>query len=92
MLIKVAAPRPETEGMVANAEHPLAPGQPPPWIAPHCWKCRLPVERFTIDWIASPFYLPVQYECCGKTGGLRISAEEVLFKNKHGGVIWVNRT
>lgn len=93
MLIKLGAPVPtldgqRTEGMVANATD-LRPGAPPPWVVPHCWNCRVPVERFTVDWIASPFYLPIQVQCHGKTTGLRIPAEEVLFRSRRaGGVIW----
>jgi len=93
MLVKVAAKVPllsghKVEGMVAGTKE-LTPGRPPPWLNPHCWQCRVPVERFTVDWIASPFYLPVQVQCHGKTTGLRIPAEEVIHKSlKGGGLIW----
>ena len=91
MLVKVAAPVPlldgrKTEGMMADAG--VDPGRPPPWIVPHCRVCNVPVERFTVDWIASPFYLPIQVQCHGKTTGLRIPSEEAIYKSKHGGVIW----
>ena len=89
MLIKVAAPRPEREGM--DPDSPLAPGQPPPWLAPHCRSCGLPCERFTIDYVSSPFYLPIQFTCCGRTGGYNVPRDEVLYKSKHGGAVWVNQ-
>lgn len=96
MLIKLAAPKPKNrfghfaEAMDPNAASPLEPGRPPPWISPHCRSCGLPVEWFTIDWVASPFFLPIQWGCCGKTSGTKIPASEVLYKNRHGGAIWVN--
>ena len=75
------------EGMTNTLD--IREGAPPPWIAPHCSKCRLPVERFTVDWIASPHYVAIQYQCHGRTGGTRVSREEVLYKAAHGGAVWV---
>jgi hypothetical protein len=92
MLIKVAAPPPMLDGYRCEAmvpESPLAPGHPPPWIIPHCRSCGVMVERFTINWVSSPHYLPVEYQCHGKTGALRIPREEVLWKSMNGGIVWV---
>lgn len=91
-LIKVKAPVPllggrRVEGMMPGS--PLEPGAPPPWIIPHCAKCRLPVERFTVDWISSPHYLPVQFQCHGQTGGHYVPRDEALYKSQHGGITWV---
>lgn len=91
MLVKVAAPRPDHEGMVADSAHPLAPGHAPPLVAPYCFKCKLPVESFTVDWVSSPYYLPIQWRCCGRTGGTRIPHDEVLLKRRTGGHVWVNK-
>ncbi len=92
MLILTKAPPPKRLGVRAEGmmpDSPLAPGQPPPWIMPHCRKCGIVVETFTIDWVASPFYLPIQFTCHGKTGGMKVPASEVLWKSKNGGIIWV---
>lgn len=88
MLIKMGAPQAESDGMDPGS--PLAPGRPPPWISPHCRRCRLPCERFTIDPVSSSFYLAIQWVCCGRTGGTKVPVSEVLYKSKHGGAVWVN--
>lgn len=95
MLITLTAPLPKLangmhgEGMVYGSAA-VEPGRPPPWIIPHCFECRVPVERFTVDWIASPFYLPIQFSCHGRTGGLKVPYNEVLKASKgEGGQLWV---
>lgn len=89
MLIQLAAPPAEHQGMVAGA--PVGPGRPPPWLIPHCLRCRQPVEEFTLDPVASWYRVSVQWTCCGRTGGTHLSVDEVLYKQKHGGdLIWVN--
>lgn len=94
MLIKTAAVIPtingeRAEGMDPNSD--MRPGLPPPWLIPHCRKCRLPCERFTIDYLYSEWYLPLQWQCCGRTGGEKVARDEVLWKSRRGGgLIWVN--
>lgn len=93
MLIQVKAPVPmnitgeRSEGMVIGAS--VEPGRPPPWIIPHCHKCQVPVEMFTVDWIASPFYLPLQFTCHGKTSGMRIPYSDVMRMQHTHEPIWV---
>jgi hypothetical protein len=92
MLIKVAAPPPMLDGYRCEAMVPgstLGPGVPPPWIIPHCRSCGVMVERFTCEWVSSPWYMPLSFQCHGKTGFINIPAAEVLHKSKHGGIIWV---
>ena len=92
MLIKLAAPPPKLNGVHAEGmmpDSPLAPGHPPPWVIPHCRKCNLPVETFTIDWIASPHWLPIQFSCHGQTSGMKVPREQALHMSKHGGALWV---
>jgi|GEM_PF-4313432 len=88
MLITLGAKRPQVEAMNPDAKE-IIPGERPPLISPHCWQCQLPVERFTLDFISTPFYLSVQFQCHGRTGGTKIPAEEAVYKSRNGGVIWV---
>lgn len=98
MLINVAAPRPKiilpdgtvaaAEGMVAGSSS-VEPGAPPPWIIPQCAQCRVPVERFTVDYIASPHYLPIQFSCHGRTSGMKVPLNHVLKASSEGGQLWV---
>lgn len=91
-LILIAPKKPlmdgiHTEGMVQGAD--LEPGRPPPWIVPNCFQCRVPVERFTVDWVSSPFHLPIQYQCHGKTGGMKIPFSEVMRASREHSTLWV---
>ena len=92
-LILLKAPVPTLDGYRAEGmdvtKSSVDLGQPPPWIMPHCWSCQVPVERFTIDWIASPFYLPIQFSCHGKTGGMKIPYLKVREASNTGGILWV---
>lgn len=86
-LVLIGAPRPKEEGM--HPDNPLEPGFAPPLLSPHCHKCQLPVERFTVDYVSSPYYAGIQFECHGSTGGMKVPHEEVLYKSRNGGAIWV---
>ena len=81
ILIKPPTPVDElgmrAEGMDATRVD-VTPGRPPPWLIPHCHQCGVMVERFTVDWIASPFYVPIQFQCHGKTGGTKVSYQDVM--------------
>lgn len=95
MLVAVKAPKPldefghRAEGMIIDKVD-VTPGQPPPFLIPHCWSCREMVESFTIDWIASPFFLPIQFHCHGKTGGMKVSYIDVIrASHEGGGLLWV---
>ena len=87
-LILTAAPDQPLEGMDPDARI-IQPGGRPPMITPWCVSCDEPVDRFTIDPLASEFYMSIQVECHGKTSGLRIPREEAIGKLVTGGVIWV---
>lgn len=88
ILINHKAPKPVASGMDPESE--LQPGEPPPWVIPHCRSCGLPVEQFTVDWVSTPDKLPIQWICCGRSGGYYIPRDEVLYKSKNGGIVWVN--
>jgi len=93
-LILVKAPVPvddlgfRSEGMDINSTD-VTPGRPPPFLIPYCKSCDAMVERFTIDYIASPFHVPIQYQCHGQTGGMKVSYTEVLRASREGGLLWV---
>ena len=87
-LILTAPKRPVIEAMNPNAIE-LTPGQPPPFLVPHCRQCGVPVERFTIGWLSSPWYLPVDFQCHGRTGGLKIPHLDVIRASREGGLLWV---
>lgn len=90
MLILTKAPVPELQGM--SLDSPLAPGHPPPWLVPHCRSCGVPVEEFTIDYVSSEWHLPIQWRCCGRTGGLKVPRDQALYASRHGGgLIYVNQ-
>ena len=38
----------------------------------------MPVERFCMDVISSPYYVGIHASCCGSTSSMRISVEEVF--------------
>lgn len=63
----------------------VRPGGPPPLVMPHCRRCGVPVEHFTIDPISSWFYLGIDAHCHGKTGGLKVPAEQAI----RGGIVWM---
>lgn len=86
-LIKIAAPPQPIQGMSADAI--VRPGGQPPLVHPHCRKCGVPVERFTIDPISSWYYLGVDAQCHGKTQGIRIPVEQALRGRTTGEVIWM---
>jgi hypothetical protein len=88
VLILPGAVKPWAEGMDVNAVD-VRLGQPPPWLIPHCRQCRVPVERFTVDYLRSPHFIPVQFQCHGKTGGIHIPASQVLHSSRTGEAIWV---
>jgi hypothetical protein len=83
-LILLKAPPQKSIGMDAAIDH-ITPGAPPPLVTPHCRKCRIPVEVFEIDPISSIFYLGIEAQCHGKTGGLKVPAEQAL----KGGIVWM---
>jgi len=93
-LVLVKAPKPvdelgfRAEGMVVGKTD-VTPGEPPPFLIPYCRSCDAMVERFTIDYIASPFYVPIQFQCHGATGGLKVSYIDVLRASREGGLLWV---
>lgn len=88
MLIKQGYVHRTSEGMDDTSDG--APESPPPWMSPHCRSCGLPVERFTIPRETRTFFVPLEYECCGKTGGMWVPTDEAVFKSRFGGVLWVN--
>lgn len=93
-LILLKAPPPlvrgrRAEGMDVTNNGDVTPGRPPPWLIPHCWQCQVMVERFTVDWIASPFYLPIQFTCHGQTSGMKVPYSEVMRASNTGGLLWV---
>lgn len=59
----------------------LRPGTEPPMITPYCSRCDMPVERFCMDVVTSPFHVGIHASCCGATSSVRISLEE-LFRVK----------
>lgn len=70
--------------------HFLDVGHPPPFVSPACAQCGgIPPEKWTIDWVSSPYYLAIQATCHGKTTGKRFPHDEVLRKSKHGGMLWM---
>lgn len=87
-LILTAAPPQEHEGM-DDSVRILKPGGRPPRISPHCRQCGVPVEAFTIDPLASEFYMAVQAECHGKTSGAKLGREEAIGAMLKGAVIWM---
>lgn len=89
LLIKVAAPDQPFQGMIADPGHVVRPGGAPPLVHPHCRKCGVPVERFTIDPIADPHRIAIQAVCHGKTTGTYIPLAEALHKRAWGGVLWL---
>lgn len=88
MLVKLAAPYQPRQGMDAAAEI-VRPGGAPPFVSPHCFRCRVPVETFTLDPISSPYYLGIDATCHGQTAGKRLSVDEVTHKRRTGGVVWM---
>jgi hypothetical protein len=88
-LIKIAAPKTGlAEGMDPAIEF-MRPGGTPPLIVPHCRKCGIPVERFTIDPISSPFYMMLDARCHGAQQGIKISSDEVFGRKKTGQPLWM---
>ena len=88
-LILTAAPEQPIQGMDPEARI-IRPGGQPPMITPCCVQCNEPVEVFTIDPLASEFYMSIQVQCHGKTSGLRIPREEAIGALVNGKVIWVS--
>lgn len=83
-LIKIAAPAyDEPQGMEHEESHIVRPGSSPPLVFPMCGRCRLPVEKFTIDPMSDPYRLSVDVECCGRHGGAYFTVAELLYKRKH---------
>ena len=93
MLVGVKAPKPIHKGLVwegmMHGKVDVTPGTPPPFLVPHCRQCGVMVERFTIDWIASPHYVPIQFQCHGRTSGMKVSYTEVMRAAREGGLLWV---
>lgn len=88
-LIKIAAPKTGlSEGMDAGVDF-LRPGGTPPLVVPHCRKCGIPVEHFTIDPISTPFHLSVDARCHGKQQGKKIPNDEVFGCLKTGKLLWM---
>lgn len=56
----------------------LVPGQDPPLITPYCRSCDVPVERFCMDVVTSPYYVGIHGECHGVTMSARLPVEEVF--------------
>lgn len=53
-------------------------GTNPPLITPYCRRCDMPVERFQMDVVKSPFYVGIHAQCCGYTQSSRVSIDEVF--------------
>lgn len=51
-------------------------GGAPPMVTPYCSLCDMPVERFCMDVVTSPYYVGIHAQCCGKTSSTRIPIEE----------------
>lgn len=56
----------------------LKPGDDPPTITPYCAICQLPVERYTLDVVTSPYHIGVHAHCCDRTSSTRIATSVYL--------------
>jgi len=62
----------------------LQPGSEPPMIVPWCRSCDMPVEKFAMDVVTSPYYVGIHASCHGVTSSMRLSVED-LFRAKRTG-------
>jgi len=83
-LILTKAPPQERQGMDPAAKI-VRPGGQPPLVMPHCRRCRVPVETFTIDPISSWYYLGIDATCHGKTRGIKVPVEQAI----RDGLVWM---
>lgn len=85
VLIKKAAPKYfEPEGMDGRDDHIIRPGSSPPLIYPLCARCKIPVEKFTIDMQDDEYRLGIDAQCHGQHGGKFFTIAELFHKRKHG--------
>lgn len=47
-------------------------------IVGYCARCDMPVERFCMDVLTSPYYVGIHAQCCGASSSMRISLEEIF--------------
>jgi len=73
----------EPQGMEGDESHIIRPGSSPPLVFPTCARCRLPVERFTIDPMDDPYRVGIHAECCGQAGGKYFTVDELFWKRRH---------
>lgn len=67
----------------------LVVGANPPIVTPFCSICRLPVERFQLDVVKSPYYMGVHAQCCQRTSSMRVSIDEVRRLRATNDKLWV---
>lgn len=67
----------------------LRPGADPPMFTPYCLRCDMPVERFCMDVVASPYYVGFHASCCGYTQSCRVSVDEAFQAKREGKKIYV---
>ena len=56
----------------------IKPGVRPPFIMPYCAVCELPVKRMSSKVVTTWMHFDIEGECCGKTQGARITAEQLM--------------
>lgn len=56
----------------------LIPGATPPMITPFCGICDMPVEKFCMDVVKSPYYIGLHCQCCGRTQSSRVSIDDAF--------------
>lgn len=83
LILNKAPPQP-IQGMEPDSLI-VRPGGRPPLVTPHCRRCNVPVETFTIDPISSWYYLGIDATCHGKTIGIKVPAEQAI----KDGMVWM---
>lgn len=62
----------------------LRPGGRPPMVIPFCAQCLVPVEKFTLDPITSPFRMGIQAQCHGQTEGTHVTVDQLFGRQREG--------
>jgi hypothetical protein len=87
-LILLKPPVQPDQSMVQDNSHIIRPGGQPPFVSPHCRKCLIPVETWTIDALGSWYHLTIQVTCHGKTTGAKFGADQVTHCRRTGEPLW----
>ncbi len=62
---------------MTNEEWSLIRGSDVPWLIPFCASCKEGVELYTTYDIAEDGKLDIEFSCHGKTGGVRLTEQDI---------------